>query len=141
MALKHPVAVYTASSNLEAHVIVEMLREADIEAAAVEDESRAAAWMFGNLPGIHKPQVWVEQTDVERVRPLLDEFERRQSADGNAAVEGAPIHVVCEECRKTTTFDASRRGHVDECLHCGAFVDVGEAEADAWDVGSPSEDG
>lgn len=136
MALKHPVAVYTASSNLEAHVICEMLREAEIEAAVVEDESRAAAWMFGNLPGIHKPQVWVEETDVERVRPLLAEFERRQSAEGSAVVEGAPILVVCEECRETTTFDASRRGHVEDCSHCGAYVDVGEPDADGWDMDS-----
>lgn len=140
MALKNPIAVYTASSNVEAHAICEMLREANIEAAVDEDESRAGASLFGNLPGIPKPQVWVEEADVERVRPLLIEFERRQSSEGDAAVEGPPINVVCEECGKTTTFDASRRGHVEECSHCGAYVDVGEPDADGWDVGATSDE-
>ena len=135
MALHHPIAVYTAGTNLEAHCIREMLIAEGIEAAVVEDESRAGAWMFGLLPQIHKPQVWVERTDAERARPLLEAYERQLVERGRDAFEGPPIYVVCEECRRTTFFPASRRGHVETCSHCAAFVDVGDDPGlEGWDA-------
>jgi hypothetical protein len=135
MALRHPIAIYTAGTNLEAHCICEMLIVAGIEAAVVEDESRAGAWMLGLLPQIHKPQVWVERTDAERARPLLDAYERQLIEREQISFDGAPIYVVCEECRRTTSFPAARRGHVETCSHCAAFVDVGDdPDLEGWDA-------
>jgi hypothetical protein len=34
------------------------------------------------------------------------------------------LEIVCEECRKSTFFPAAKKGTVQECLHCGAYVDV-----------------
>jgi Putative prokaryotic signal transducing protein len=131
MSLKDPVAVYTAASNLQAHCLCQMLLVEGIAAAVVEDESRVGAWMFGLLPGIHKPQVWVERSDVERAGSLLAAFESAEAAD---EPDGGPlIAVVCEECRRTTMFAGARRGHVEVCSSCGAYVDVGEEEDDgSW---------
>jgi ribosomal protein S27E len=138
MELKKPVAVYTAASNLEAHYLSEMLQSEGIEAAVIEDESRAGVWMFGLLPQIHKPKIWVEGVDAERARALiLAEERRRQEPQGGGV--GPFIAVVCEECRKTTMFPAEENGRVGTCSHCGEFVDVGEDESATWDVGRPED--
>jgi len=137
MGLQHPIAVYTAASNLEAHLICEMLMGEGIEAAVVEDESRAGAWMFGLMPQIHKPQVWVEESAADQARQLLAAYERRLAEQSNVAESAPPVWIVCEECRRSTSFPASRLGHVETCSHCGAYVDVDvgiDSETDDWNT-------
>jgi hypothetical protein len=134
MALAHPVAVYTAATDLEAHVICDMLANAGVEAAVIEDESRAGAWSLGLLSQIHRPKVYVDAGDVDRTRQLIAAYEQRQRRDEMPG-DGPLIHVVCEECRRTTTFPAALRGRVETCSHCAAFVDVGDDPGfDDWQV-------
>jgi hypothetical protein len=42
--------------------------------------------------------------------------------------DGPPVEVVCEECDKTSTFPAEERGSVQNCPHCGAYLDVEPAD-------------
>jgi len=60
---------------------------------------------------------------------------------------GEDVTFACEECGTNVTLPAERRGHVEECSHCGGYVDVpnegdGElpAESDADASGEPHED-
>jgi len=135
MALEDPVAVYNATSNIEAHLVKMWLFDAGIEAFVLEDLSTAGLWMFGTLPEIHKPQVWINKADQERAQPILDQYEQ-DVAERNRANEqtrsdtGPPIEVVCDECDKTSLFPASQRGTIQDCPACGAFVDVGEIDED-----------
>ena len=142
MGLKDPMAVYTAANNLEAHCICQMLFAEGIEAATVEDESRVGnASIFGLMPGLHKPQVWVEKADAERARPLLAEFEETARRRELPADNWEPIKVVCEECGKATLFPASKLGAVETCPHCQSYVDVGEDCAiEGWDVAGHEEE-
>jgi hypothetical protein len=134
MSLKNPVVVYTAITNLEAHVICDMLIAAGIEAALIEDASQMSQWGLGALSRLHRPKVYVDAADVDRARPHLAEYERRQRREETVG-DGPLIHVVCEECRRTTTFPASLRGRVEECSHCAAYVDVGDDPGfDDWQV-------
>jgi hypothetical protein len=136
MPLQDAIAVYTAADNMEAHFVREALFGAGIEAYLTEDLSPVGGWMFGLVPGIHKPQVWIERTDAQRARPILEDFEQRAAElRARAADEQptTPIEVVCEKCGKSTEFPASQRGSVQECAHCGAFVDVAsDEEVDDW---------
>lgn len=34
------------------------------------------------------------------------------------------FEVTCEECEQSITFPASAHGSVQDCPHCGAYVDV-----------------
>lgn len=140
MELKKPVAVYTAATNLEAHYLREMLQSEGIEAAVIEDESRAGVWMFGLLPQIHKPKIWVDEVHAERARALILAEERRRQEPRDGGGVGPFIAVVCEECRETTMFPAAENGRVGTCSHCGAFVDVGDDESATWDVGRREDD-
>ena len=138
MALRDPVAIYDAASNLQAHLVCDGLIAAGVEAFVVEDVSQVGAWVGGLVPGLHKPQVWVDRADVPRAEPLLVTFEERAARLRDQPAQGAaaepPIEAVCEECDGRTSFPAAQRGSVQQCPHCGAFVDVGESELpDGWE--------
>ena len=138
MALRDPVAIYNAANNLEAHFLRDGLIAAGIEAFVIEDLSQVGTWVGGLVPEIHKPQIWVEREDIERARPFLEEFEARaaelrESGAGNDAAT-PPIEVVCEECGGCASFPAVQKGSVQQCPHCGAYVDVGETELpEGWE--------
>ena len=129
MALRDPVAVYNAANNTEAHLVRNVLLSSGVEAFVTEDVSQVGTWMFGLIPELHKPQVWVERTDVERAKPILEDYDRRaarlRDADASDAARAeSPIEVACEACGQRTRFSAIQRGSVQECPHCGAYLDV-----------------
>ena len=134
MGLRDPVAVYNAATNVEAQLICNILNDAGVEAFVTEDASPAGVWMFGTLPEIHKPQVWVDRSSLDRAKPVLDDYERRSIERGETnfnevTAKGtlSGITFLCEECGKRMTFPAQRRGHVETCPHCGSYVDVPES--------------
>ena len=133
MALRDPVAIYNAANNMQAIFVRDALIAAGIDAFVIEDVSQVGTWVGGLIPEIHKPQVWVERADIERARPVLEEFERRakelRDARAGGGAPGPEIEVACEECGRTASFPAVQQGSVQECPHCGAYVDVGEEEA------------
>jgi hypothetical protein len=137
MAFRDPVAVYNAANNLEAAFVRDALIAAGVEAFLIEDVSQVGTWIGGLVPEIHKPQVWVERADIQRAKPVLDEFERRATELREAGPEGgAPgpaLEVVCEECGGSASFPATQQGSVQQCPHCGAYIDVGEDEvSEGW---------
>jgi hypothetical protein len=130
MALRDPVAVYNAANNLQAHFVRDALSDSGVDAFVTEDISQVGTWMGGLVPELHKPQVWVEQADIERAKAVLDQFEARirelrERDTGEGGIESA-IEVVCEECGQRTMFPSAQRGSVQQCQHCRAFVDVGD---------------
>lgn len=139
MALQDPFAAYTAATNLEAQFLCGLLIYAGIEAMVIEDVSRVGEWMGGTVSEIHRPQVWIERTDIERARPVLTDYEQRaadrRAADhGTSKITGPPVEVVCEQCGKRSEFPAAQLGSVQNCPQCGAYVDVGDDVAfDGWD--------
>src|SRR3972149_6951549 len=129
MAISDPVAAYNAKDNLEAHIVRNFLEQNGVEAFATVDDSVAGVWMFGLLPEIHKPQVWVDRSAIEQARPLLEQFERnkhqhRELSARSSESDVAPIEAVCEECDRNSTFPRAKNGTVQDCPHCGAFMDV-----------------
>jgi hypothetical protein len=57
MDLNDPFKVYTAATNLECHLIVEMLSANGIPAIAETDDSGASLWAFGTITQFHQPNV------------------------------------------------------------------------------------
>jgi Putative prokaryotic signal transducing protein len=139
MALTDPFAAYNAVNSIEAHFVCSLIQDAGIAAYVVEDVSNVglSAWT-GPLPEIHKPQVWVERADAERVKPILDEYEqrsreRRASQEPGEDVADGTIEVHCDNCEQTITFPATLRGNIELCPHCGSYVDVDDSDdEDQW---------
>jgi len=129
MALSDPVAVYTARNNVEAHLVCGALTTAGVEAHVIEDLNIANLSIAGPLFEIHRPQVWVNRDDVERAQPVLLDYETRQAERFAAERATAlPIRVTCEDCGAQAVFDYALAGTVQDCPHCGAYLDVGLEE-------------
>jgi rRNA maturation protein Nop10 len=129
MALTDPVAVYNAANNLEARMLSNLLNDAEIEAYSTEDVSPVGVCVFGLISEIHKPQVWTDRTNIERVKPILEDYERRQlqrqQAEANEASKGKPtMEAICKECGHHSVFSIAQQGTVQDCPHCGAYMDV-----------------
>jgi hypothetical protein len=143
MAFQDPVAVYNAGNNMQALFLRDALIAADVEAFVIEDVSQVGTWVGGLIPEIHKPQVWVERADIDRAKPVIDDFERRSNELRDASAErealGSVIEVVCEECGESASFPVAQRASVQECPHCGAYLDV-EDEGDSEDSEDPAEE-
>jgi hypothetical protein len=135
--MRKPIAVYNAATNIEAHAVKLLLVESGVEAFAVDDVSVVGLWAFGTLPEIHKPQVWIDEADLDRAMPILQAYEKQQVARVAAASSSdarLSISVVCEDCGQPSEFPASDRGKIRQCPHCRNYVDVEEAdeEPDYW---------
>ena len=126
--MDHPIAVYNAVSDLDAHLVCDMLKAGGVDAYTMEDRSQVGTWIGGYLPQIHRAEVWVDRADVGRATPLIEDAHRLAAERRRSDASGPPIDVVCEECGKSSTFAAHRKGSVQDCPHCGAFVDVGDEE-------------
>lgn len=126
MDFQHPTVAYEAATNLEAHVIVEMLLANGIEALAVEDQSGVSLWSFGTISQFHKPKIWIEKENLTAVAQLIQEFEESKRQRNQPIEEPGDLEVVCEECGKATLFPAKLEGTLQECTHCDAYVDVGD---------------
>jgi endogenous inhibitor of DNA gyrase (YacG/DUF329 family) len=133
MGLTDPVAVYNAGTNMEAVVVCEALMASGIEAHVVEDASPAGMWMFGLLPEIHKPQVWVDRANLAAAEEVLANYEQRRQHDAAKVRDSTLIPVECEECGKQLVYTAEREGAIETCPECGAYVDVGESEIEGWE--------
>lgn len=133
MTFNQPVTAYQAASNLEAHFVCNLLNDADIDAIVIEGVSAADLGIGAMVPGITNSQVWIERTDTDRARPVLDEYERRRRVRLTTESTEELVEAACEECGKRSSFPAALTGTVQFCPHCNAYVDVGdEANSDEW---------
>ena len=141
MALRDPFAAYNAANTIEAHLVSNRLNDAGIEAFVIDDVSQAGVEWVGLLSEIRKPQVWIERTDAERAKPILDEYEQRAAERRKTESDGVPIEVTCGECGKASEFPATQKGSVQSCPHCAAYVDVGdEIPFEGWDEVPPEDE-
>lgn len=139
MALTDPFAAYNARDSMEAHFVCGLIQDAGINAWVIDDVSSIglSGWT-GPMPELHKPQVWVERADAERVKPVLDDYEqrlreRRAQAKRGPDAGDETIEVTCDGCRQASSFPADRRGSVELCPHCGRYVDVDDSDdEDEW---------
>jgi hypothetical protein len=137
MALSKMIVAFIALGNEEARYVCDLLVKAGIKAKVME-------------PFDPRPEVWIDQVDADRAKPVLADYLRRgahrrmarwrapgiteradawyaaQKSKGLLTTSEASIEVTCEECGKWTKFPAVLRGTAEVCPHCGATIDVGD---------------
>lgn len=137
-SLINPKAAYTAASNLDAYAAAEYLRSKEIDAHVVEDQSGIGAFNFGLATQFHRPQVFVEESDLDTATVLMAEFDRRRHERYQQQKNAPPIEAVCEECERTSMFPATQDGTTQTCPHCHAHMDVGDLGwPEDFDFGEP----
>ena len=103
-------------------------------AATGAEAENVEAWLIANdIPAqvinrISVSEVWViDPEQAPRAIQLLNDQElQRLTRTAARQVMGSPLHVVCEECGTVTTFPPEQAGTVQNCPHCGAYVDVSD---------------
>lgn len=139
MELKEPLKVYVAQTNVEAHLIVEMLRNRGLAAFVEEDQSGVGLWFGGTISQFHRPNIWVERAAANEAAELIARFETEKRARAEPEPSRSHIEVPCEECGTISLFADTLNGTTQECPHCGKYVDVGQFEWDE-DVGEPEDE-
>ncbi|WP_442511484.1 hypothetical protein SH528x_003165 [Novipirellula sp. SH528] len=134
-SLEAPTLAYTANGNIEAHSVVTWLQSNGVRAYAVEDNSGVSLFAFGTISQSHKPQVFVDKSDLESAGELLRQFEEQRDRRRTELDDKPPIQSECEDCGETSEFPASQDGTTQNCPKCYAFMDVGNIDwPDDFDV-------
>ncbi len=140
MAIKDPVALCNVATSEEAKGICQILGREGIEATVTEDATTSPN---GEATGGDRPRVIVDKESLQLATEFLHGFAQAQtlfrSRAGNEASAQAFVTCICEECGQSSTFTSTVMGSVQECPHCGKFMDVGAA-GDDLDWGEPEAD-
>jgi hypothetical protein len=118
-----PVCIRRAVTVEEASIVVSWLQEHGI-AAQVVDPSNPGVFAFGvtDPEGI---EIYVADDDTaRRAEAVLKEHDAEVTAHLAQHMHDPPIQITCSECGKTNSFAPSQAGSVQDCHHCGSYVDV-----------------
>ncbi|MEQ8790570.1 MAG: DUF2007 domain-containing protein [Pirellulaceae bacterium] len=87
-------------------------------------------------------EVWVSEVDdAPRARQLVEAMDQQKAKRRQVSEQLGPVDAACEECGAVTNFPANQRGTVQDCPHCGEYLDVpGGDEEETVDWGEPAED-
>jgi hypothetical protein len=88
-------------------------------------------------------EVWVQDASraEEAIHLLKEEQQRLMAARRAERTEDlGPVEMECEDCGRALTFPGAERGTVQNCVHCGAYLDVPGPDDDPdgeeeWNVG------
>ncbi len=114
--------VYRAADIEEADIIVAWLEERGITAQVKGSLEIPVVYNPGDI------EVCVADPDEAKqaIALLRDHYQHEAPVDA-----GGTIEAMCEECGQASTFPSDQRGTVQNCPHCGEYLDVpGDADAD-----------
>jgi hypothetical protein len=138
MIYRDPRCVHVDDSLAHANLVVVWLESQGIFAQVMNELTLGGfdglVSILPNKLGIRGVEVWVDDpANAERARQML--AEHAELLVSKAARSGN-VDALCEECGATSTFPAAEQGTIQDCPHCGAMLDVPDADGD-WDVGEP----
>jgi hypothetical protein len=130
MIYRDPKCVFVADSPGMAEVVVLFLGSNNIQAQVMDPETLGG--FLGLTPvsstGISANgiEVWVhEPANAERARELIAQREEvLKEKAAKAATRTGTVKAECDECGKTSEFPAAQAGTVQDCPHCGEYMDV-----------------
>ena len=145
MVYRDPKCVYVTDSPGNADVVANLLEHEGILAKVMDRSSLGGllGLTIWSTSGVSSRglEVWVvDESHVADARNLLAKFEAETERNKQRTDTSAPIDAQCEDCGETTTFTGNLRGSVQDCPHCGEYMDVPGGDDDFdWTV-AESED-
>ncbi|MCA9062018.1 MAG: DUF2007 domain-containing protein [Planctomycetaceae bacterium] len=137
MKFAEPFKAYWAESNVEAHLVADLLASNGIESFVEEEHTATSLWVMGRISQFHQSNIWIDRSSAPAAAEVIREFEERKKNRASAGSSPTRVLATCDECGKVTAFPETMNGTVQNCPHCSAFLDVGEVswDADFEDVG------
>lgn len=121
MEIVDPVAVYSPRTLAEGQEIARVLSESGVPARVIMEE------------------VVVARADEQRAAEFFKSLQHSDTEVPADPSKPAFVTAVCEECGQSSTFTGEYFGTVQDCPHCGKFMDVGGSDAD-FDPGDPEDE-
>jgi membrane protease YdiL (CAAX protease family) len=118
---KDLITIATFNFPAEAEAFRLLLEEQGIQTFIADDNLAGTNWLYSNAVGGAKIQV--AASDAGRAEKIVKKHERSMKKQLEILPD-EDITFTCEDCGKTITFPAERRGGVETCPHCGNYVDV-----------------
>lgn len=111
--------VYTARDAMDANFLRGLLEQEGIK-AIVQGEALQETWGNLNLTSESLPAVWVDDVDVARAEPIVDEYrqvdkanaDRDDEADDADDAVAAAAGWICANCGR------QNEPQFDRCWHC-----------------------
>ena len=105
--------VYTARDEMDANFVQGLLRQEGIQ-AVVQGQSLGTAWGTLPLSAESLPTVWVEDSDVERARPVIEAYRKTDRANADESVaERERVKWTCPNCGERV------EDQFTQCWKCG----------------------
>lgn len=131
MISRAPRCVFVANDAAQAAVVVNWLEHEDVPAQVMDTLTHGGlegltAWTGVSSRGI---EVWViQQVDSDRARALIAQHQQSLSSLLMKKAATGPVSARCEECGRISEFPGQQRGTVQDCPHCGRYLDVPDEE-------------
>jgi hypothetical protein len=119
--------VFVAPNVAEATVVVNWLEHEGIAAQVMDSMTHGGlegltAWTGISARGI---EVWVMmKEDAQRAVSLIEHHKVAIAKLRERKAAAGPVRAVCEECEQGSVFSGDKRGSVQNCPHCGSYLDV-----------------
>lgn len=145
MIHRDPRCVHVVDNPMEAEVVAAWLNDHGVLAEVMNRNT------LGGLEGLtpwsstgvsaRGIEIWVRNAaDAEKARTLIEQEEEQRSARQAArASASGSLLVTCEDCGLTSSFPASKQGSVQNCPHCGSYIDVEPPEADSFEAAADAD--
>jgi hypothetical protein len=139
MSQRDPRCVFVAENLIQAKLVVGWLEQQGVSARVADLNSHdlydvLAPFAFASA-GARGFEVWVEDPEKqsEAARLLTQREWARTVSGAEADISDEGIPVLCEKCGRVSFYPVDQRGTCQNCLHCGAYVDVGDEEGEPDD--------
>lgn len=148
MSAQEPNCLYVTSDRAAAELIVTWLGERNIAAEVVTHLKESDGLMvtpFATSDMSNHLEVHLKNLDQKEAAEQLlatHQEELLQIAQKLDETPAADMVVVCESCGQSSVYAGEFQGTVQDCQHCGSYVDVpgGEDEYDWSEVEETLED-
>lgn len=132
MISRDPKCVFVGNNAAESTVLANWLEHQGISTQVMDTLTHGGlagltAWTGTSNRGI---EVWVvSPEDAAKARDLIAENEEIVSASAPPDDE-TTVLAFCEECGRSSEFPGNCRGTIQDCPHCGRYMDVVEDDTD-----------
>ena len=137
MSEHDPRCVFVADSVEEGQIMVAHLGAENVEARLMND-SAAGGFEVHHvlLPGRtaeHELEVWVvDPADADRARQIvMEKVSAFVQVKRARSEQSDPATAVCEDCGQSAEYPPEQSGTIQNCPHCGAYVDVPDGGVEA----------
>jgi len=141
MSTHDPSCVFVTGDRTAAQLIVQWLQEQEINAEVqthLPESDGVGLTPMSDADMRGRQEIHITELDrAEEIRELILQ-NQEELIERAQAIETAPqqdVLVTCETCGNTAVFAAEYQGTVQDCPHCGAYLDVpGGADEFDWSV-------